>query len=218
MDGKNWEIIGTKYSRMEQVKLVEDFLFIFKIVFHKFYLVHFSIFCPTCCIPKNRFYELGNMLRPWSGKNIQDQRSAISFRVSSSSENVIMKISELNSDPLSSTDSVVSLLAWYYVFSLVSLLWNLDAIDPIAVKPLHFIFECSHLWNPILGFNFLNDTIDPSSFHTCECSIIFSIFNYFFLDFHTISSDISKDKGAAGSINFWLVSLGCSPSKHLFRK
>ena len=96
---------------MEQVKLVEDFLFIFKIVFHKFYLVHFSIFCPTCCIPKNRFYELGNMLRPWSGKNIQDQRSAISLRVSSSSENVIMKISELNPDPLSSTDSVVSLLA-----------------------------------------------------------------------------------------------------------
>ena len=51
------------------------------------------------------------MLRPWSGKNIQDQRSAISLRVSSSSENVIMKISELNPDPLSSTDSVVSLLA-----------------------------------------------------------------------------------------------------------
>ena len=42
---------GTKYSRMDEVKFVEDSLFpssFLKDVFHKFYLVHSWIICPKC--------------------------------------------------------------------------------------------------------------------------------------------------------------------------
>ena len=49
---KNFKILnGTKYSRMDEVKFVEDSLFpssFLKDVFHKFYLVHSWIICPKC--------------------------------------------------------------------------------------------------------------------------------------------------------------------------
>ena len=50
-----WELLETKYSRMDQMKFVEDSLqkivnTFLKTVFHKFHFVHSCILCPISCI------------------------------------------------------------------------------------------------------------------------------------------------------------------------
>ena len=60
----NESVFGIKYSRMDQVKFVEDSLYkiwmgmvcfrqrVSKAVFQKFYLVHFWILCPILLVEK----------------------------------------------------------------------------------------------------------------------------------------------------------------------